>query len=31
MISLRHHNPVRRSFYETLSELEQEVLRRIVE
>ena len=31
LISLRHHNPVRRSFYETLSELEQEVLKRIVE
>ena len=31
LISLRHYNPVRRSFYETLSALEQEVLKRIVE
>ena len=31
MISLRFHNPVRRDFYETLSELEQQLLKRIVE
>ena len=31
LISLRFHNPVRRDFYETLSDLEQQVLKRIVE
>ena len=31
LISIRHHNPVRRDFYKTLSELEQQVLKRIVE
>jgi len=31
LISLNHYNPVRRDFYKTLSELEQQVLKRIVE
>ena len=31
LISLSYHNPVRRDFYETLSELEQQVMKRIVE